>query len=208
MSYVTLNILLYLLTVNRLNNCFLLIVSSHQLDWKVEFWASNLRYIGIFRKKSWKLNWEMSSWIQEKSALFSAVAEKISADFAALKNRFFSADQNWFSAIQRFLGNVQCWIRLETALVSAINFWIRDDQRWNPLRAHPGWQLRKGANKELVIFPINNFRFPSHWLQAEKHLSQPTSSDEKNLCRDRNIVHSVYDVGRKTGNQFCLSCVW
>ena len=68
-------------------------------------------------------NFAFSALFQRKSALFSFVSEKISAEtaliqrwFLALKICVFSAVQSWISAVQRFSGNEQRWNRPEIIL--------------------------------------------------------------------------------------------
>ena len=57
---------------------------------------------------------------------------------------------SWISAVHRFSVNIQRWIRSETALVSADNFWITVDKRRIPLRPQPGM-------KRIWIFSFENY---------------------------------------------------
>ena len=128
--------MLYLWPVRKWRSNLLLLSSFRKLGWKPELCASKLRYLDKFWKKC-KINQKFSFWIIQKSALFSAlseeisavqlwisaVSEKISAEtalfqrwFLALKISVFSAVQSWISAVQRFSGNEQRWSRPESIL--------------------------------------------------------------------------------------------
>ena len=108
--------------VRKWRSKFLLLTSFLKLGWKPELCASKLRLLGKFWTK-WEVNQQLSFWIIQKSELFSAVSEEISAEtglfqrwFLALKISVFSAVQSWISAVQRFSGNEQRWNRPESIL--------------------------------------------------------------------------------------------
>ena len=67
-----------------------------------------------------KDNREKLPQINEKSVLFGT-------DFAPVK-KILSSEKSWISAVQRNSGNINYWIRTETALVGADNSLITGDQ--------------------------------------------------------------------------------
>ena len=140
-------LIFYIWPVRRQNKHFFLLYCSFLSDigWKSEFCASRMKHIEIFWQKmeSWtekchlkstknQLCWEL---FQKKSALKQRSWALI---LLLLKNGFYSTDQSWISALLRFSVNEQRWIRTETALLSADNFWTRGDQCWNSVTSQTG----------------------------------------------------------------------
>ena len=116
---------------------FLLIPSFHQLSWTSEFGASKKRFLEKFRRK---MKIELENVILNP--------HKISTVQSCFRDnqRWNSAFRCWFCCsekliFQRRFRDFQVMYSAEsneTALASADNFWIRTDQRWNPLRPQPG----------------------------------------------------------------------
>ena len=104
-------------------------------------------------------NQHCSELFQRKSALFSV-------DFVALKNWFFSADQSWISAVQRFSGIVQRWIRSQTALISSDNSWIKADQRSNPLRPQSGKAFSEINSSDSALYQKKSLKTTDSMLTS------------------------------------------
>ena len=144
--------------VSQWTNEFLLIPSFHQLGWKAKFWASKLRYFEMFRKKmtielknvipNRQKNQRRSELFRKKSVLKQRCLVLILLLWRLIFQRWSQLNQ-WCSEIS---GNVQRWIRTETSLVSADNFWIRGSQRWNPLRPQHGmpWSGKDFSNWRAI----------------------------------------------------------
>ena len=123
----------------NLTTKFLLINSFNLWGGESEFGSSKLRFFQMFRSSLFRA---VSEGISAKTALFSA-------DFAALKNWFFSVDQSWISDVQRSSGNVQCWSELKhcwSALINSESEVISTEIFWD---LNPG-NVKYGWNNKLV----------------------------------------------------------
>ena len=84
---------------------------------KSKSWYLEREVLQNFSKKKWKLNWKLSSWIREKSALFRGVLGKI------------SAAQPWFCCSEKLI--FQCWSELNQRCSEIFRYCTALNQTWN-----------------------------------------------------------------------------
>ena len=95
-------------------------------------------------EKKCKITQKWSHWIRQKLALFQSKSALFNCNllifssvhlwFFALKSFVSTAVQSWSSAVQRFLGNAQLWIRTEKFLnQSSSELNVSDTSTWVPL---------------------------------------------------------------------------